>query len=581
MYARRKLDKFARRFLEPANSTHRQYEALRAHFVDGLSIEDAAARFGYKTGSFRNLCAAFRSKPDRNFFALRKSGPKADSAPVARRNRVLALRKLDLSVEDISARMNEEGMPISPSGVSRIIRKAGLPKLWRRTPDRMQGARPTTAPAADRNAFDLSPRRLRTRFGGLFLFAADLARCDLDGILDDVGMPGSAMIPAGCAVRSLLALKLWGIGRPSQVMAETLDEGLALFAGLNVIPKRATLTEYSCRPDPRLGPELMNRWHAAVNCLDIELGAGGSFDLDFHTIPYHGDDALIERHYVSKRSRRQRGVLTFLARDADARLFVYANANVRKQDQNDEILRFVETWQARTGSLPGELVFDSRLTTYANLDRLNTLGVRFLTIRRRTAKMVAELLAVPRQEWRRITLANIGRIYRKPLVLDRRIKLKPYTGELRQIAIIELGHEKPTLLITNQMDTPARELVDRYARRMVIENAIADAIDFFHMDALSAAVPLKIQLDLQLTLMASALYRILGKRLGPETESARARTLFRKFVNASATVDITPKEIVVTIGRRANNPLLLAAGYAEREQTIPWLDNWQLKIRFL
>ena len=72
-------------------------------------------------------------------------------------------------------------------------------------------------------------------------------------MLAQAGMPGSAMIPAGCAVRSLLALKLWGIGRPSQVTAETLDEGLALFAGLNAIPKRAALSEHSCRADPASG----------------------------------------------------------------------------------------------------------------------------------------------------------------------------------------------------------------------------------------------------------------------------------------------------------------------------------------
>ena len=58
------------------------------------------------------------------------------------------------------------------------------------------------------------------------------------------------------------------------------------------------------------------------------------------------------------------------------------------------------------------------------------------------------------------------------------------------------------------------QLIDRYARRMVIENAIADAIDFFHMDALSAAVPMKVGLDLQLTLIAGGLYRLLAIRLG-------------------------------------------------------------------
>ena len=131
------------------------------------------------------------------------------------------------------------------------------------------------------------------------------------------------------------------------------------------------------------------------------------------------------------------------------------------------------------------------------------------------------------------------------------------------------------------MQVPAPVLVDRYARRMVIENTIADAIDFFHMDALSAAVPLKVQLDLQIALMASARYRILAKRLEIGMQHARARTLFRKLVNASATIEIKPDEVFVSLGRRANNPLLIAAGYAEQRQRIPWLGNRALRIRFI
>ncbi len=387
------------------------------------------------------------------------------------------------------------------------------------------------------------------------------------------------MIPSGCAVRSLLALKLWGIGWPSYVSTEVLDEGLALFAGFNVISKRSTLTEYSCRVDPRFTPELMDSWHKAVAGLGVGLGGGRSFDLDFHTIPYHGDDALIEKHYVSKRSRRQKGVLAFLVRGADAHLFTYANTKLRKDEQNDEILRFVEAWRAHTGKRPGKLVFDSRLTIYANLGRLNVMGIAFLTLRRRSPKMVAELRAEPPGKWRTITLKNIGRAYRNPRILEQEINLNAYPAKIRQIVITDLGHEKPTFLITNQMNEPAANPIDRYARRMVIENTIADAIDFFHMDALSAAVPLRVNVDIQLTLMASALYRILANRAGREIKAAKAQTIFRKLVNASATVEITDHEIVVSLGRRANNPFLPAAGYGDIRQKIPWLDNRTLGFR--
>ena len=68
---------------------------------------------------------------------------------------------------------------------------------------------------------------------------------------------------------------------------------------------RSFLTEYSCPIRPACYPELMRKWFDAIGRLELERGA--SFDVDFHTIPYHGDDALVEKHYVSKRSRKPEG----------------------------------------------------------------------------------------------------------------------------------------------------------------------------------------------------------------------------------------------------------------------------------
>jgi hypothetical protein len=92
------------------------------------------------------------------------------------------------------------------------------------------------------------------------------------------------------------------------------------------------------------GVEHMMAWVAGLG-----LKHGSSFDLDFHTIPFHGDDDLVEKHYVSKRSRRQKGILAFLAQDGDKRFFCYSNCDLRKETQNDEILAFVRFWKERTG----------------------------------------------------------------------------------------------------------------------------------------------------------------------------------------------------------------------------------------
>ena len=136
-----------------------------------------------------------------------------------------------------------------------------------------------------------------------------------------------------------------------------------------------------------------------------------------------------------------------------------------------------------------------------------------------------------------------------------------------------MGHEEPTILLTNQLTRTAAKLIERYAQRMIIENSIADGIDFFHMDALSSAVAMKVNCDLQLTLMASSLYRLLAGRIGRGYEHAKSRHLFRDFVDATAKVTISESEIVVRYQKRAHNPLLVAAGFDRTETIIPWLGG--------
>ena len=373
-------------------------------------------------------------------------------------------------------------------------------------------------------------------------------------------------------------MKLFGCARHSHVMNYVFDEGLALFAGLNVVPKRSFLTEYSCRIEPACYPTLMQLWFDAVKKLGLKRGS--SLDLDFHTIPFHGEDALVQKHYVSKRSRRQKGILAFLAQDAESRVFFYGKSGLRKELQNDEILRFVEFWKERTGRFPAELVFDSKLTTYANLSRLNQMGIDFITLRRRSEKMLRELNQLPGSAWRQVELRNVTRAFRTPKVLEQTIEFDDYDGPLRQLAIRDLGHEKPTLLLTNQLRRSPARLIERYAQRMLIENGIADGIDFFHMDALSSAVPMKVNCDLQLTLMGSSLYRLLGCELGQEYERAKCRHIFRDFVDATAAVSIDSSSITVQYQKRAPNPYLLAAGFHRKRTRVPWLGNRRLHLLF-
>jgi transposase len=561
-------------FLETAHPKHRQYEALRAYFVEGRASTDAARAFGYSVGSFRVLCHQFRRDPSPAFFLAPRRGPQTQPKKSAARDAIVHLRKQNYSVYEISEALKERGQALSPTAVREVLKAEGFAALPRRLDEERPNApRPLVEAVADVRAFSLAPRRFTTRCGGLFLFVPDLVHLQLDTLAKAPRLPGSKMIPATHALRASLALKLWSLERKRHVMALVTDEGLALFSGLNVTPKKSYLSEYSSRVDPRTITHLLSAWHTAVS--GDRLFDGTSFNLDFHSVPYYGAHPVLERHYVSARSRRQPSVLVFLAQDAAGRAFCYSNADIRKGEEPEEIFRFIAFWKRVHHALPRHLVFDSRLTTYPNLARLDTLGIAFITLRRRSPQLLKEIALLPRSAWRTIELDVPTRKYRTPRVYDQKVRLAGRT--FRQVYILDLGHEQPTILLTNEMRTPIKQLITRYAQRMLIENALSDAVRFFHMDALSSAVGFKVDFDMMLLVIASGLYRLLARRMRGYSE-AQARQIFRDLVDTPATVDITAKAVTVTFHRRAHLPILIASGLFDKPVRVSWWDNRLLRL---
>ncbi len=314
-------------FLEPRHPRQRQYEALRAYFVEGRPAKEAARAFGYSVGSFHVLCHHFRRDPAPAFFTSPRRGPRSQPKKAAARETIVALRKQNYSVYEISATLKERHCPLSPTAVWEVLKAEGFAPLPRRRDDeRPAYPRPTAEPIADVRTFSVAPRTFPTRFGGLFLFLPDLVRLDAAGLATAARLPGSRMIPAAHALRACLALKLWSVERKSDVMALVADEGLGLFAGLNVTPKKSFLGAYADRVDHARTLRLLAAWHDHL--AGTQLFVGDSFNLDFHSVPYYGEHPVVERHYVSARSRRQPSVLVFLAQDADSRAFCYANADL-------------------------------------------------------------------------------------------------------------------------------------------------------------------------------------------------------------------------------------------------------------
>lgn len=568
-------------FLSPESPLQRQYEALRCFFIEQRPSAQVARRFNYSPGAFRVLCHQFRHDPNKRagFFQTVKHGPQTAPARDRVRQLAVAMRKKNLSVYDMQRELAAAGDTISINALTVLLREEGFARLpRRRDEERPATLKAEAAAVADVRTLSLLPRSFRTRVGGLLFFVPLMRRLDLAQVVRQAQLPESGMIPAEQAVRTLLALKLIGKERKSHIMDLVFDEGIALFAGLNVVPKRSYLAAYSSRVAHATNLRLMQAWFDQVQ--HAGLAHGSSIDLDFHTVPANTEQEPLEKHYVSSRSRSQKGILVFLARDATERVLCYANAGLTKAQRPEEILRFVQFWKQRTGRLPQELVFDSQLTTYTHLDRLNQQGILFMTLRRRSQKMLRQIWSRPPSAWRRITLRSLTRTFRTPKVLDEHIHLPGYQGSLRQVTVIELGHEDPTLLLTNNFKIDSSSLVTRYAQRMLIENGISEAIQFFHLDALSSMVGLKVDFDLQITLMASSLYRLMADHIGHEYNRAQAKKIFRNLLDVSATVSIGEKDVVVTLDKRAHNPYLVASGLTQSPTSMPWFGGKRLVLDF-
>ena len=281
-----------------------------------------------------------------------------------------------------------------------------------------------------------------------------------------------------------------------------------------------------------------------------------SFSLDFHPIPYRGEEAVLENHYIPCRGQASPSVQTFFAQEHENQVFCYANANLTRGEQPDEVLRFADYWFELMGKYPEWLCFDSKATTYAVLSELNSRKINFVTIRRRGPGIVKRITDTAMSEWTHASIDIPKRRNKKIQYLVENIKLADYDGTIRQIAVTGFGREQPTLFITNNQKSTPREIIMNYARRNGIEDGIGTNVNFFHMDNLSSEVCLNVDLDVTLTVIANSCYRWLASQL-KGFEDAKPKQLSRKFVETSGMVcEIPNRRLLVTFDRRCHNPVL-------------------------
>ena len=570
----------AKFFTHPEFEWQRRYEALRASFVERMPAKVVADRFDYKPGYVHLLRHQFRHGKVDFSEPVPEGKVRRRSVTSEMRKKICAWRERRLSAGEITELLSEEGVEISVRTVERVLSEEGFPKLPRRTRLKLGiTVKGTEIPDPSRVVCiqELQGKVFESASAGLFLFAPFLERLDIDNIVRFAGLPGTASIPAKSSLLSFLALKLIGNERYAHVGDDYgFDPGAGLFAGLNVLPKCTAMSTYSYSLDEMHIQRLQQSFVKSARKLG--LYDGKFVNLDFHTAPHFGDESVLEEHWAGARNRKMKGALTLFAQDSESKLILYTDADIKRSESDDQVLDFLAFWKRIRRGIKPTLIFDSKFTSYAKLSVLNDKhDIKFITLRRRGKNLIKSVAKI--RPWRKIEIPHAKRKYRHPLVHDSKIDLRGYEGKIRQIIMRNHGRENPTFLITNDFDVPVELAVGNYARRWRVENGIAEAVKFFHLNSLSSPILTKIHFDVAMTMIADTLYSMLAQKLRG-FEDCDAPKLYRHFVRRKATVSVHDGTVTVTYPRRAHNPILRRVPWQNLPMVVPGIDGAKLDLRF-
>lgn len=549
-------------FANPLNTFQKQYEALRAFYVEKSSGEEVAERFGYTLSSFYSLTRDFKKhllqdEPAQFFFTPKVIGrkPKAEADQI--NQLIVGLRKRYLSVPDIKAIIDAQGQfMVSERHVYNVIKSEGFARLPRRNGSiREKAGTEFKIEAPKSSMLDFVPETFSSQNSlGVLCLLPYIQRYGIDRLIEQSDYPETSAINKLSSILSFLALKLSDVRRYSADDIWCMDRGLGLFAGLNVLPKTGWYTSYSHRITRSMNREFLKGLHS------IMLREGllsDTANIDFTTIPYWGDDSHLENNWSGTRNKALASISAVLAQDPASGIITYGDTNIRHEQQSDVAVEFLDFYNSNGDSNLKYLVFDSKFTTYANLAKLGE-DIKFLTIRRRGKKIIEELEKKPSSSWKKVRVTMANGKGRNLKVNDEKIYLKDYGGELRQIAITGHGKIKPALLITNDFDKPCAKLIRKYTRRWLVEKSISEQIEFFHLNKASSSMVIKVDFDLTMSILAHNILRLFAMDLPGYSHDADY-TLYKKFLSMVGNVKIEIDEVAIFLKKKRNLPALLTA----------------------
>jgi len=566
-------------FLEPRTTSQKQYEALRAYYVENKTAKQVAKEFGYKHRGFTSIVLNFNKKLKEGngeglFFTDAPKGRKPTDQVNRAKDIIVRLRKQYLSLDEIKVALDGLGFSVSEKTIYNILKSEGFAKLPRRQKSTRQQSLPDKLKAVKSEMCDFGNGTFKTSSGGVLCLLPILKKYGIDKIIETSSYPETKSINRLSSILSFLALKVNNVRRYSSDDLWCMDRGEGMFAGLNVLPKAAWFTSYSHRVTSDMNLSFLKGLHKVWQ----ENGLlGDTSNLDFTTIPYWGNGEHLENNWSGKRNKALSSMLAVLAHDPDTGIIDYGNANVRHENESNTVLEFLDFY--RKGSSRPEqikyLVFDSKFTNYQNLNKLNKDNVCFLTIRRRGASMVQKINNLPKSQKRSIRVPCAGNKKRTIQVNDHLTTLKGYDGEIREIYITGNGKIKPAIIITNDFDAKVEDVVIKYARRWLVEKSISEQISFFHLNNVSSSMVIKVDFDLTMSILAFNLFRLFALETHRYKNSTSTK-LYESILLNSADITIDEKQITVALKKKRMLPLCLEIMMNYKDQKYQWIGNKKL-----
>ena len=564
-------------FLQPKTVAHKQYEALRMYYVDGVPANEVAGRFGYTYRAFTSLVSSFREKLSGNpsgtlFFVENTPGRKISPETLGAKSVIIDMRKKYYSVPDIKVALDGLSYCLSEKNIYNIIAAEGFSRLPRRTKLVKQQLDKIQMQAEKSIPLNFAPESFKSSNAGILMFLAIIKRYGIDTVIAHSNYPGTSVINAASSIFCFLALKLANRRRYSSDDTWCMDRGMGLFAGLNVLPKTAWYTSYSDRVTTEMNQSFLKQLHQ----LWVKFGLlEDTSNLDFTTIPYWGDDSHLENNWSGKRGKALGSMLAVLAHDPDSGMIDYGSANVLQKDESAVVLEFLDFYREGNKKKDNKLryiIFDSKFTNYENLKKLDQDKIKFITIRRRGKLILERIAQLPAKGWKNVKVECAGNKHRTLHTYDEIVFLNGYDKDIRQIIITGNGKIKPAVIITNDTDLLIEQIIRKYARRWMVEKSISEQVDFFHLNLVSSSMVIKVDFDFTMSILAHNLYRLFALELGRYINLS-AQSLYDKFVLNGADIQIGEKTITVQLKKKRELPLILEVMQKYNQQKYSWLGN--------